>query len=145
MKIGVDSCILIAGVHGNHPFHAVAVDWLINNLSLNELIVTHHSILETYAVLTRLPGELRITGAEAKQLLETSIRPNMQITTFSASSMWDFIDTFVNQGAIGGRSYDAFIAEILIKFGADAIATFNSTHFMSLSTDLTVIDPTKAM
>jgi len=143
MKIGVDSCILIAGVHANHPLHAPAADWLIRNISLHELIVTHHSILETYAVLTRLPGELRTTGPEAKKLLETSIQPNMKIAEFNASSIWDCIDSIVNQSAVGGRSYDAFIAEILINAGAEAIATFNTTHFNELSLPMSVIDPSK--
>ena len=69
MKIGVDSSIIVAGVHANHPLHAVAADWLIRNISENELIIAHHSILEAYAVLIRLPSTLRISGTEAKQLL----------------------------------------------------------------------------
>jgi len=42
MKIGVDSSILVAGIHANHPLHAVAASWLISNIPLHELIVTHH-------------------------------------------------------------------------------------------------------
>ncbi|MBC8391856.1 MAG: PIN domain-containing protein [Deltaproteobacteria bacterium] len=143
MKIGVDSCILVAGVHANHPLHAVAADWLIRNIPSNELIVTHHSILETYAVLTRLPGELRTMGLEAKQLLEVTIRPNMQIAEFNPSSIWDCIESLANQSVVGGRSYDAFIAEILIKAGAEAIVTFNTAYFIDLDPHLSVIDPTK--
>ena len=143
MKIGVDSCILVAGIHASHPLHAVAADWLIRNISSNELIITHHSILEIYAVLTRLPGELRITGPEAKQLLESTVRPNMQIADFSASSIWDCIDSLVNHSAVGGQSYDAFITEILTNAGVEAIATFNTTHFIKLASHLSIIDPSK--
>ncbi len=82
MKIGVDSSILVAGIHANQPLHAVAASWLINNIPLHELIVTHHSILETYAVLTRLSGELRLTGLEAKQLLLVTIKANMEVADF---------------------------------------------------------------
>ena len=111
MKIGVDSSILVAGVHANHPLHAVAAGWLIKNIPLHELIVSHHSILETYAVLTRLPGELRLTGPEAKQLLESTIKLNMRVADFSSSSIWECIDSLVNHSALGGHSYDVFIAE----------------------------------
>ena len=143
MKIGVDSCILVAGIHANHPLHAVAANWLIRNISESKLFVTHHSIIETYAVLTRLPAGLRITGPEAKQLLESTVRPNFQIAGFSASSIWDCIDALVNRSAVGGQSYDTFIVEILIKAGVDAIATFNTSHFNKLAPNLMVIDPSK--
>ncbi len=143
MRIGVDSCILIAGVHANHPFHAIASAWLIRNISLHELVVAHHSILETYAVLTRLPGEFRISSSEVKQLLESSIRPNMMIAPFSSTSIWDCIDSLVNQSATGGNSYDYFIAEILINFGVESIATFNTSHFIDFATSINIIDPSK--
>ena len=143
MKIGVDSSVLIAGVHANHPRHAVAATWLIRNIPLHELMVAHHSILETYAVLTRLPGEWRLTGPEAKQLLESTIRPNMQVTDFNASSFWHILDSLVNHSAVGGHSYDVFIAEILNQSGAEAIATFNTRHFSEFSSEISIIDPSQ--
>jgi predicted nucleic acid-binding protein len=143
MKIGVDSSILVAGVHANHPLHAVAAGWLIKNIPLHELIVSHHSILETYAVLTRLPGELRVTGPEAKQLLESTIKPNMRVADFSSHSIWDCIDSLVNHSALGGHSYDVFIAKILSKAGVKSIATFNTRHFSEFATKISTIDPSK--
>ena len=145
MKIGVDSSILVAGVHANHPLHAVAAGWLIKNIPLHELIVSHHSILETYAVLTRLPGELRLTGPEAKQLLESTIKLNMRVADFSSSSIWECIDSLVNHSALGGRSYDVFIAEILSKSGAESVATFNTRHFSEFATKFSIIDPSKPL
>jgi predicted nucleic acid-binding protein len=143
MKIGVDSSILVAGVHANHPLHAVAAGWLIKNIPLHELIVSHHSILETYAVLTRLPGELRLTGPEAKRLLESTVKPNMRVADFSSSSIWDCIDSLVNHSALGGRSYDVFIAELLSKSGVQSIATFNTKHFSEFAANMSIIDPSK--
>jgi predicted nucleic acid-binding protein len=141
MKIGVDSSVLIAGVHANHPHHAVAAAWLIQNIPLHDLMVAHHSILESYAVLTRLPGELRLNGAEAKQLLESTIRTNMKVAEFHASSIWDCIDSMVLHSAIGGHSYDVFSAEILSRSGAEAIATFNDRHFSEFASNMPVINP----
>jgi predicted nucleic acid-binding protein len=143
MKIGVDSSVLVAGVHANHPLHKVAADWLIRNIPLHKLIVTHHSILETYAVLTRLPGGLRLSGSETKQLLESTIKPNMQVADFSSSSIWGCIDTLVHHSAVGGRSYDVFIVEILKKTEVDAIATFNASHFSEFADQLSIIDPAR--
>jgi len=143
MKIGVDSSILVAGVHANHPLHAIAANWLIRNIASKELIVAHHSILETYAVLTRLPGKLRTSGSEAKQLLESTVKSNMHVADFSSVSIWDCIDSIVSHSAVGGHSYDAFIIEILNNAEVEAIATFNTTHFIELTPDLPIIDPAK--
>lgn len=106
-------------------------------------MVAHHSIVETYAVLTRLPGELRLTGPETKQLLDATIKPNMKVAEFHSSSIWDCIESLVNHSAVGGRSYDSFIAEILKKSGVAAIATFNTTHFNEFASELNIIDPSK--
>ena len=143
MKIGVDSSVLVAGVHANHPRHAAAASWLIRNIPLHDLLVAHHSILESFAVLTRLPGDLRLTGAEAKQLLEATIKTNMQIAGFHASSIWDCIDSLVNHSAVGGNSYDVIIAEILRRSGAEAIATFKIRHFSEFASHMFMIDPSQ--
>ena len=144
MKIGVDSSVLIAGVHANHPLHAVAAEWLIRNIPLHSLMVTHHSVLESYAVLTRLPWELRLSGSEAKQLLDSSIRANMEVADFNAASIWNCIDSLVNRSAIGGNSYDLFSAEILLQSGVEAIATFNIRHFAGFASLMAIIDPSKS-
>lgn len=143
MKIGVDSNVIVAGVHTNHPLHAIAADWLIRNISLNELIVAHHTVLEAYAVLTRLPGQFKINSAEAKQLLETTIRPNMRIADFSADTIWDYIDFMVNQTSLGGNSYDCFIFRILENAGVETIATFNTSHFHKFTSIVKIIDPSR--
>ena len=143
MKIGVDSNIIVAGLHANHPLHAIAADWLIRDISLNELIVAHHTVLESYAVLTRLPGQFKISSTEAKQLLETTIRPNMQIADFSADTIWDCLDFMVIQTSVGGNSYDCFIFRILENAGVETIATFNTSHFKRFTSTINIIDPSK--
>ena len=102
-----------------------------------------YSILEAYAVLTRLPGTFRINSHEAKQLLETTIQSNMRIANFSATSIWDYINSLANQAVAGGHSYDYFIAEILIKSGVKTIATFNTSHFTDFTSYIDIIDPSK--
>jgi predicted nucleic acid-binding protein len=141
MKIGVDSSLIIAGVHASHPRHALAADWLIRCLAAHELVVTHHSILEAYAVLTRLPGNLRVTPSEARDLLAASVKPNMTTAEYRPQSIWETMESFVLSSVIGGRSYDAFVASVLRTSGAEAIATLNPKHFAHLVEGLAIIDP----
>ena len=141
MKIGVDSCVIIAGVHANHPRHAAAAQWLVGALSVHELVVCHHSILETYAVLTSLPDGFRVTPSEARDLLSATVMENMSIAGFEPESIWTILATLVPRSVAGGRSYDAFVARVLYAHGAQSVATFNAKHFAGLIEGFTVIDP----
>ena len=143
MNIGVDSNVIVAGVHANHPYHALAANWLVQNLAEHQLMAVHHSVLESYAVLTRLPGDLRVSPSEAKDLLTATVQANMIIPRFDSESIWPTIETLVMSSVVGGRSYDTFILLILRSVGAQAIATFNPTHFRDLESDMIIIDPSK--
>jgi len=69
----------------------------------------------------------------------------MQVADFFSSSIWDCIDSLVNHSALGGRASDVFIAEILIKSGAESLAAFNTSHFSEFETELSIIDPSKPL
>ncbi len=141
MRIGIDSSVLVAAMHGEHPMHAVAARWLDDRLSSDELCVTHHSVLECYAVLTRLPGQLRITGDEAHRLIGGTVRRNMELAGFESEWTWSIIDLLAERHVMGGRSYDVFAVEVLRRCGIEAIATFNRQHFVDIAPDLLIIDP----
>jgi len=141
MKIGVDSCVIIAGVHANHPRHAAAAHWLVGALSVHQLVVCHLSILEAYAVLTSLPGDSRVTPSEARDLLSATVMENMSIAGFEPGSIWTIVANFIPSSVAGGRSYDAFVARVLHAHGVQAVATFNAKHFAGLIQGFTIIDP----
>lgn len=141
MRIGVDSSVIVAAVHLNHPRHVAAADWLVSALAGHELTVCHHSVLEAYAVLTSLPGSLRVTPPEARELLSATVRANMSVADFMPESIWTTVDFLVPGTVCGGRSYDAFVAFVLRSAGAQAVATFNRRHFSGLAEGLEVIDP----
>jgi predicted nucleic acid-binding protein len=142
MRIGIDSSVLVAAMQVRHPLHAVARRWLVEHLGSDELWVTHHTLLECYAVLTGLPGQARITGDEARRLIDGTVRRRMKLACFEPESVWAIVDVLAAGNVIGGRSYDAFAAEVLRQSGVEAIATFNPGDFMAVARDLLIIDPT---
>lgn len=75
--------------------------------------------------------------------MTATVQANMIIPRFDAESIWTTIETLVLSSVVGGRSYDAFILQILRSVGAQAIATFNPTHFQDLESDMLVIDLSK--
>ena len=141
MTIGVDSNVVIAGVHANHPRHTLAATWLIEALATHRLVVAHHSVLEAYAVLTRLPGDLRISPSEARDLLSQTVRANMEIADLASESTWSHLEGLVMSSVAGGRSYDAIVLRVLRSFGVDAVSTFNPAHFRDLDPEMKIIDP----
>lgn len=143
MKIGVDSSVIVAGVHANHPLHETAVSWLSRSLSAHQLVVAHHSVLESYAVLTRLPADLRVMPSEARDLLAETVRANMDIAGFQAESIWAMMEALASSSVVGVHSCDAFVLQILNNCGAEAIATFNPAHFRGLPGGLRIIDPSQ--
>jgi predicted nucleic acid-binding protein len=143
VKIGVDSSVIVAGVHASHPRHALALRWLVQSLADHRLVVTHHSVLEAYAVLTRLPADLRVTPSEARDLLKETVQANMEVAGFPADDIWTMVESLVGASIVGGRSYDAFMLHALKAFGAEAIATLNPAHFHGLPGGLRVIDPSE--
>lgn len=141
MIAGVDTSVLVAAVHANHPMHAVASTWLDSAFSEHEVLIAHHSVVESYAVLTRLPSKFRLSPQEAQMVLRETLHGNARLASFVAESVWSTLDSIVHRGAAGGPTYDAFIINILAEAGADVIVTFNAREFRGLAGDLRVAEP----
>ncbi len=117
MTIGADSSLIVAALHANHPRHAAAADWMVRNIGKHRLIVAQHTILEAYAVLTRLPGDLRVSPSEARDLLAASVRPHMTDAGLQKEGIWGLVDRLVESSVIDGRTYDAYIFQALRSDG----------------------------
>lgn len=144
MKIGLDSSVIVAAVHAGHPHHHAAAPWLIDALSAHELVVCHHSILEAYAVLTRLPGDHRVLPSEARDLLAATVKTNMMLVDFKPDDIWKTLELLVASSVTGGRSYDAFVAHALRSAGAQAVATLHPRLFKDLAEGLDIASPIRS-
>ena len=68
-----DTSCLVAAVCGWHEHHTRTVAELDGRArSGDELVIASHSLVETYAVLTRLPSPHRLTPATTMTLLEAN-------------------------------------------------------------------------
>ena len=141
MIIGVDTSVIVAGVHANHPLHGAIVHWLNAAFEDHEVVVAHHSLLEAYAVLTRLPAAYRLTPAETGVGLVGTLRDNARIAPFDGASMWGSLERITGIPASGGGAYDAFVIDVLAAAGVEAIATSNVAEFRRLTSAMRIIDP----
>jgi predicted nucleic acid-binding protein len=71
------------------------------------LCLTSHSLLETYSVLTRLPGGMRFSAAEARRLIDEHFA---RIVTTPAQVAATAHAILAESGISGGAVYDAIVA-----------------------------------
>ncbi len=98
-----------------------------------------HCCLEYYAVATRLPEEFRLSPADALRLLEEEILARLEVVDLPAGARISFLRSASTQRVAGGRLYDAHIAEIANRSGAEVIVTENVRHFRSASGGVRVL------
>ena len=74
MKVLFDTSVLVAAHVPSHAEYSSARLWLERaKQGAFEFVVAAHTLMETYAVLTRLPLKPRIMPATAFQFLETNV------------------------------------------------------------------------
>ena len=141
MTLGVDTSVVVAAVHANHPLHLASARWFDAAVDIHDVVVAHHSILEAYSVLTRLPAPYRVSPSEAEIVLRETVENNTRIAPFAAETMWRVTSRIVAVPAAGGAAYDAFIIRLLGEAGAEVIATYNVDDFRRLGPSMRIVDP----
>lgn len=91
-----------------------------------------HCCLEFYSVATRLPEEFRLSPGDALQLIETELLGRFRIEQLPSKSWPAFLKHAAADGVVGGRIYDAHIAEIAHASGVEVVVTDNRRDFVSL-------------
>lgn len=91
-----------------------------------------HCCLEFYSVTTRLPEEYRLAPKTALQFLEEELMARFEVAALPVKSRLAFLTSAVGDGVVGGRIYDAHIAEVARLAGARTVVTENRRHFTCL-------------
>jgi hypothetical protein len=66
-----------------------------------------HALAETYSVLTRLPGDIRVAPQDAARVLNERFAPPLVLEADSAARLPDILS---RAGIAGGAVYDALVA-----------------------------------
>lgn len=80
------------------------------------MALSGHALAETYSVLTRLPGDLRVTPDDAVRLLGERFAPPLVLGTELSGRIPDVLGQL---GIGGGATYDALVALAAREHGAD--------------------------
>ncbi len=133
-RIFFDTSVLLGGTidAGAASKEAQAVLDAVAEGRVSRPTTAWHCCLEYYAVVTRLPEELRLSPAAALQLLEAEILGRFEVVDLPSSARLSFLRSAAAHRVAGGRLYDAHIAEIARLAGASVVVTENLRHFPSV-------------
>jgi predicted nucleic acid-binding protein len=109
--LGLDTSVAVALLVQTHREHSAVVHWWNGR----EVALSGHALAETYSVLTRLPGDLRLAPADAARLINERFVEPFVIGPEAARHL---PDTLSRLGISGGAVYDALVALAALEHGA---------------------------
>lgn len=102
-RLVVDTSVAIPLLVGSHEAHGAVAAWAAER----SLSISGHALAETYSVLTRLPGDARVTPADAVALIDDNF---VERLTLSADESAEVHRTLAGRGVAGGAVYDGLVA-----------------------------------
>lgn len=133
VSVFLDTSVLLAGLVDLGPQSAPAqtVMHAVAEKTIQSPGTAWHCCLEFYSVATRLPPEFRLTPSDAAQLLEEEVFARMGVYDLPGQEQLPMLKIAARDGTIGGRIYDAHIAEVARTAGSRVVVTDNRRHFLS--------------
>ena len=136
---------MVAAVCTWHERHVAAVAGIERRFDRGErLAVAAHALVETYAVLTRLPAPHRLAPADAWALVKANFVESASVVSLNGQAHIALLGRLAKTGIGGGRSYDALIAACAGQAKVDTLLTFNPRHFDPSPQGVAVLEPSDA-
>jgi predicted nucleic acid-binding protein len=138
-----DTSCLVALLLPRHEHHERVFQEMERRLDAGEtMVVAAHTLVETYAVLTRLPAPHRLPASDCRALIEANFAADaVPLIALAANDYRRLIHDAPDRGIAGGRVYDAVIAACARSAQAATLLTLNDRHFVTLGGDLTTVSP----
>lgn len=128
--IALDSSVIVAALLSWHERHAAAARALERALG-SGVLVPAHALVESYAVMTRLPAPHRLAPADALQLLRENFG-EVRIAAHGARSVFPLLTQLAGISLGGGIVYDAVILDTAADAGATSLLTLNARDYERL-------------
>ncbi|WP_150460247.1 PIN domain-containing protein [Nesterenkonia ebinurensis] len=101
--LAVDTSVAVPLLVASHEAHRAVRSWAQDKV----LHLGGHALAETYAVLTRLPGDARVAAKDAQALLDDNFAGMLTLSPELAVSVHR---KFADTGVLGGAVYDGLVA-----------------------------------
>jgi toxin FitB len=110
--LGLDTSVAIPLLVRTHRAHQAVVRWWAGR----EVALSGHALAETYSVLTRLPGDLRLNPVDAARLLAARFSEPLLLGPHTAGRLPKVLGGL---GIVGGAVYDALVALAALEHEVD--------------------------
>jgi toxin FitB len=110
--LAIDTSVAIPLLVQTHRAHGEVVHWWAGR----DLALSGHALAETYSVLTRLPGDLRVAPADAAHLLHERFTEPLLLGARSSRRLPVLLSRL---DIAGGAVYDAMVAMAAAEHDAD--------------------------
>lgn len=133
VTVFLDTSVLLAGLVDFGPQSAPAQKLLhgVAEQKVKSVGTAWHCCLEFYSVSTRLPPEFRLTAADALRLIDEEVFARMGVHDLPGGDRLPLLKAAAQDAIVGGRIYDAHIAEVARAAGAKVVVTDNRRHFLA--------------
>ena len=99
----VDTSVAVPLLVQTHSAHRAVSKWWAGR----PIALSGHALVETYSVLTRLPGDIRVDADDAARLLSERFEDPLILGPLESGRI---PQTLAGLGIAGGASYDAIVA-----------------------------------
>jgi predicted nucleic acid-binding protein len=110
--LALDTSVAVPLVVRTHRAHEAVSRWWDGR----EVALSGHALVETYSVLTRLPGDLRLAPADATRLLAERFVEPLLLGPEAAGRLPEVLS---RMGIAGGAVYDALVALAAVEHGVE--------------------------
>lgn len=139
--IAADATVTVAAVIGWHERHKEASAAIESALARKALVLPAQVLTESYAILTRLPAQHRLTHADAFHLLRSSFG-TARVAGLRTRDTWSLIRRWSVDSIGGSDSYDAMLIDAARQAGAKMLLTFRRAELERLAgTGIEIVEP----
>jgi predicted nucleic acid-binding protein len=103
VTVAVDTSVAVPLLVRSHQSHSEVVRWW----SGQEITLSGHALAETYSVLTRLPGDARLSADDAARLLDARFTTPLTLSGPQSAKVHTVLSSL---GIVGGAVYDGLVA-----------------------------------
>lgn len=115
-RLALDTSVAVPLLVASHEAHARVREWVVHAWAGGHtLALSGPALAETFAVLTRLPGDARVGPADAVMLIDDNFPEPLQL---SAAATGEAHRELARLGVAGGATYDGLVALAAREHGA---------------------------
>lgn len=131
MKSFLDTSVLVATFHVEHPHHESSFDVFVR-CKKYDACCGMHSLAEVYGTLTGMRVASRRASGDQALLFVSNIRERLTLVGLDEHEYFQALEMSAASGLVGGAIYDALLGQCALKAAAETLYTWNTKDFLRL-------------